>query len=105
MRMTTAAANPVRPSTLPNKPELALNGGTPVSKTAVPFMHTALAEQDINAAIGVLKSGMLRAASKCDEFEKKFAAMTGAKHMMTCANGTCALQLAYEPLFARGDDV
>jgi perosamine synthetase len=103
--MTTAHANPVRPSTLPNKPELAINGGTPVSKAAVPFMQTALAEQDINAAIGVLRSGMLRAASKCDEFEKRFAAMTGAKHLMTCANGTCALQLAYEPLFNRGDDV
>ena len=76
-----------------------------ISLSAVPFMHTALQEADINAAIGVLRSGMLRAASKCDELEKRFAAMTGAKHMMTCANGTCALQLAYEPLFARGDDV
>jgi perosamine synthetase len=105
--MSTAApaTSSVRPSTLPHKPELAINGGTPVSKTAVPFMHTALQEADINAAIGVLKSGMLRAATKCDEFEKRFAAMTGAKHMMTCANGTCALQLAYEPLFQRGDDV
>lgn len=103
--MTTAAASAVRPSTLPSKPELAINGGTPVSKTAVPFMQTALAEQDINLAIGVLKSGMLRAATKCDELEKRFGAMTGAKHMMTCANGTCALQLAYEPLFERGDDV
>ena len=103
--MTTAAPSAVRPSTLPNKPELAINGGTPVSKAGVPFMQTALAEQDINMAIGVLKSGMLRAATKCDELEKRFGAMTGAKHMMTCANGTCALQLAYEPLFNRGDDV
>ncbi|HMN42917.1 MAG TPA: DegT/DnrJ/EryC1/StrS family aminotransferase [Phycisphaerales bacterium] len=103
--MSIAAPAGVRRSTLPHKPELAVNGGTPVSKSAVPFMHTALQEADINAAIGVLRSGMLRAASKCDELEKRFAAMTGAKHMMTCANGTCALQLAYEPLFARGDDV
>jgi perosamine synthetase len=105
--MSTAAPAAVRPasSALPIKPELAINGGTPVSKTAVPFMQTALQEQDINAAIAVLKSGMLRAATRCDEFEKRFAAMTGARHMMTCANGTCALQLAYEPLFNRGDDV
>jgi perosamine synthetase len=105
--MSTAAPVAARPSTstLPNKPELAINGGTPVSKSAVPFMQTALQDQDINAAIAVLKSGMLRAATKCDEFEKRFAAITGAKHMMTCANGTCALQLAYEPLFNRGDDV
>lgn len=92
-------------SVLPHKPELAINGGTPVSATPVPFMQTGLTEQDINLAISVLKSGMLRAATKCDEFEKRFAQMTGAKHMMTCANGTCALQLAYEPLFQAGDDV
>jgi len=98
------AAAPFIPS-LPPRPDLAINGGAPVAKTAVPFMQTGLAEQDINAAIGVLKSGMLRAATKCDEFEKRFAAMTGAKHMMTCANGTVALQLAYEPLFECGDDV
>lgn len=90
---------------LPKKPELAINGGTPVSKTAVPFMSTGLAQADIDQAMAVLKSGMLRAATKCDELEKRFAQMTGAKHMMTCANGTCALQLAYEPLFKAGDDV
>lgn len=94
-----------RPATLPSKPELAINGGTPVSKSAVPFMSTGLTEADIASATAVLKSGMLRAATKCDELEKRFAAMTGAKHMMTCANGTCALQLAYEPLFGPGDEV
>lgn len=84
---------------------LALNGGTPVSATNVPFMSTGLAQADIDAALAVLKSGMLRAAKKCEELETRLAAMTGAKHAMTCANGTCALQLAYEPLFAPGDDV
>jgi len=68
-------------------------------------MSTALAEADIEAAVGVLRSGMLRASKKCDEFEKRWGSMTGAKHTMTCANGTCALQLAYEPLFAAGDEI
>lgn len=105
--MSAAATAPARPSThaLPHKPELAINGGTPVSTAAVPFMSTSLAQADIDQAMAVLKSGMLRAATKCDELEKRFAQMTGAKHMMTCANGTCALQLAYEPLFKAGDDV
>ncbi len=85
--------------------KLALQGGTPVSKTPVPFMSTALSEADINAATAVLRSGMLRQATKCAELEERFAKMTDAKHMMTCANGTCALQLAYEPLFQRGDEV
>ncbi len=84
---------------------LALYGGTPVSATAVPFMSTALTEGDINAVVGVLKSGMLRAASKCAELEERWAQLTDARYAMTCANGTCALQLAYEPLIKRGDEV
>lgn len=84
---------------------LAIFGGTPVSTTPVPFMSTALAEADIEACLGVLRSGMLRAAGKCAELEKRWAEMTEATFAMTCANGTCALQLAYEPLIKPGDDV
>ncbi|NUQ54203.1 MAG: DegT/DnrJ/EryC1/StrS family aminotransferase [Phycisphaerales bacterium] len=84
---------------------LAVAGGTPVSKTSVPFMSTGLAQADIDQALAVLKSGMLRAAKKCEELEQRFGQMSSAKHMMTCANGTCALQLAYEPLFQPGDEV
>ncbi len=84
---------------------LAIKGGTPVSAKAVPFMSTALSQADIDAATAVLKSGMLRAAKKCEELETRFGQQTGAKHMMTCANGTCALQLAYEALFNPGDEI
>ena len=84
---------------------LAVNGGEPVSKAAVPFMSPGLAPADIEAATAVLRSGMLRAAKKCEELEQRIGAMSDAKHAMTCANGTCALQLAYEPLFKAGDDV
>jgi perosamine synthetase len=84
---------------------LALEGGSAVCPSPIPFMSTALSEADIAAATAVLRSGMLRAAKKCDELETRFAALSGARHAMTCANGTCALQLAYEPLFERGDDV
>ncbi len=71
----------------------------------VPFMSTALTQADIDAVHAVLKSGMLRAAKRCEELETRWASMTQAKHAMTCANGTCALQLAYEPLFAPGDEI
>jgi len=95
--MTSATISPAK--------ALAINGGTPVSSTPVPFMSTALSQADKDAVMKVLDSGMLRAAKKCEEFEQRWAAMTGAKHAMTCANGTVALQLAYEPLFQPGDDV
>lgn len=84
---------------------LAAFGGTPVSAKAVPFMSTALAQADIDACLAVLKSGMLRAATKCAELEERWAKMTDARYAMTCANGTVALQLAYEPLIKPGDDV
>ena len=85
--------------------DLALRGGTPVTASPIPFMAPKLHEEDIQAAIGVLRSGMLRAAGKCAELETRFAAMSEARHGFTCANGTCALQLAYEPLFGPGDEV
>lgn len=85
--------------------DLAIRGGTPVTKTPVPFMATGLTQADKDAVVKVLDSGMLRAWKKCEEFETRFGAMSGGKHAMTCSNGTVALQLAYEPLFERGDDV
>ena len=84
---------------------LALHGGTPVNAKPIPFMATGLTEADIEAVNKVLRSGMLRAATKCAELEVRFGELSQAKHAMTCANGTCALQLAYEPLFQPGDDV
>jgi perosamine synthetase len=99
--MSTLAAAPSTSAAA----ELAIRGGTPVSKTPVPFMATGLTEADIEAVNKVLRSGMLRAATKCAELEVRFGEMSQAKHSMTCANGTCALQLAYEPLFKAGDDV
>lgn len=84
---------------------LAVSGGKAVSDKPVPFMSTALAQSDIDAVTGVLQSGMLRAAGQCAQLEQKWAELTGANHAMTCANGTCALQLAYEPLVKPGDDV
>ncbi len=99
--MTTSVLTPASAKTA----SLALHGGTPVSPKPVPFMSTALTEGDIAAVTAVLKSGMLRAATKCAELEDRWAAATEARYAMTCANGTCALQLAYEPLIKPGDEV
>lgn len=84
---------------------LAITGHEPVSKTPVPFMSLGLTGQDIDAANEVLRSGMLRQAKKCAEFEERFGKMSDAKHALTCANGTCALQLAYGALLEPGDEV
>ncbi len=92
--MTTATAS-----------DLAINGGTPVLESPVPFMAVGLTKKDIAAANEVLESGMLRAASKCAALEEQFAAKSDAKIGLTCSNGTTALQLAYGALLERGDEV
>ncbi len=97
--MSTITASPTT-NPAASSPVMAKYGGKPV-----PFMSTALTQADIDSATAVLKSGMLRAAKKCEELETRFGQMSQAKHMMTCANGTCALQLAYEPLFNPGDEI
>ncbi len=85
--------------------KLALEGGAATFDSPVAFMRPQLQPQDVEAAHEVLKSGMLRAAGKCGELETRFAEASHAKHALTCANGTCALQLAYRSLFQRGDEV
>lgn len=92
-------------TTTATRSRLAIHGGTPVSSTPVPFMKPQLHEEDIQAAIGVLRSGMLRAAGRCAELEERFARASDARHGLTCSNGTTALQLAYGALFAPGDEV
>ena len=84
---------------------LAAKGGPPVFAKPVPFMAPPLHREDIDAATAVLESGMLRAAKNCEELEKQFAEKSHAKHGLTCANGTCALQLVYEALLQPGDEV
>ncbi|HRQ72089.1 MAG TPA: DegT/DnrJ/EryC1/StrS family aminotransferase [Phycisphaerales bacterium] len=98
--MSTPVMHATRPAA-----RLALNGGTPVSATPVPFMKPQLHRADIDAAIAVLESGMLRAAGRCEELERRLAEMSDARHGLTCSNGTTALQLAYGALFSPGDEI
>jgi len=84
---------------------LALEGGTPVSAEPVPMVRVEITDADVDAAVAVLRSGMLAQGGRAAAFEERFAAMTGAAHAAACANGTCALSLAYHPLIEPGDDV
>jgi perosamine synthetase len=88
-----------------NATTLAIDGGKPVAATPVPMVRVDVAEEDIQAAVAVMRSGMLAQGRNVEAFEKRFAEMTDAPHAAACANGTCALQLAYEPLIQPGDKV
>lgn len=84
---------------------LALDGASPVSPDPIPMIAVDIAQTDIDAVVSVLRSGMLAQGARVKSLETRFADLTGADHAIACANGTCALQLAYEPLFKPGDDV
>ena len=64
-------------------------------------------KDQINAAIQcVLAHGQYILGPEVDELEEKLAAYTGAKHCITCGNGTDALQIAQMALgIGHGDEV
>lgn len=71
----------------------------------IPMADTTLADAEIEAALRVLRSGNLRQGPECDSFEHDFAHWVGARHAVTCANGSAALHLAYTAAFEPGDEV
>lgn len=71
----------------------------------IEMADTHLAEAEIQAAMRVLHSGALRQGSECAAFEHEFAARFGARHAVSCANGSAALHLAYAALLEPGDEI
>lgn len=71
----------------------------------IQMADTHLTEEEIQAAVKVLRSGALRQGLECDAFENEFAVLTGAKHAISCANGSASLHLAYAATLKPGDEV
>lgn len=63
-------------------------------KEFIPLMVPDLQQQDIEAAVKVMQSGMLIQGARVQELEKNIAAYTGAKHAIALSNGTATLHLA-----------
>src|SRR5712675_915720 len=70
---------------------LAINGGTPVRKTLLPYGRQSVSEDDIQAVVQVLRSDWLTTGPKVGEFEEAFAAWVGAKYAVSFSSGTAAL--------------
>jgi perosamine synthetase len=85
---------------------LALNGGTPVRSTLLPYGRQEIEDDDIAAVVEVLKSDWLTTGPKVGEFEEAFAAFTGAGNAVAVSNGTAALHTATAALnIGAGDEV
>jgi len=79
---------PVMPMT---REALAIDGGTPVRKTLLPYGRQSIGEDDIQAVVDVLRSDWLTTGPKVAEFEEAFAAWVGAKDAVSFSSGTAAL--------------
>lgn len=85
---------------------LAINGGTPVRETLLPYGRQHIDAEDIQAVVDVLQSDWLTTGPKVNEFEAAFAAFTGATYAVAVSNGTAALHTAVYALNIQpGDEV
>jgi perosamine synthetase len=78
---------------------LAVEGGTPVRNTMLPYGRQSISEDDIQAVVDVLRSDWLTTGPKVAEFEEALAACVGAKYAVAFSSGTAALHGA---VFAAG---
>ncbi len=75
-------------STVSASPQtLAINGGTPVRATLLPYGRQSIDEADIQAVVDVLRSDWLTTGPKVGEFEEQFAARVGAAHAVSFSSG------------------
>lgn len=78
---------------------LAINGGTPVRSTFLPYGRQSIDEADIDSVVQVLRSDWLTTGPRIGEFEEAFAARVGAKYAVSFSSGTAAL---HGTVFAAG---
>jgi len=70
---------------------LAIDGGSPVRDTLLPYGRQSVDEADIQAVVEVLRSNWLTTGPKVGEFEDEFAAYVGSAHAVSFSSGTAAL--------------
>src|SRR5271163_4187151 len=92
--------------TTPTSQELlAIDGGTPVRKTLLPYGRQSISEDDIQAVTDVLRSDWLTTGPKVAQFEEALAAWVGAKYAVAFSSGTAALHgAAFAAALKPGDE-
>jgi perosamine synthetase len=73
---------------------LAINGGSAVRETLLPYGRQSIEEADIQAVVDVLRSDWLTTGPRVEEFEEFFAARVGAENAVSFSSGTAALHAA-----------
>jgi dTDP-4-amino-4,6-dideoxygalactose transaminase len=70
---------------------LAIDGGTPVRETFLPYAHQVISDEDVAAVGEALRSDWLTTGPRVPAFEALLAKMTGARHAVAFSSGTAAL--------------
>jgi perosamine synthetase len=72
----------------------------------IPYGRQSLDDSDVAAVVEVLQSSWLTTGPRVEEFERAFAAATGAREAVAVSNGTAALHAAMHALEIQpGDEV
>ena len=74
--------------------KLAVQGGTPVRKTMLPYGHQWLDENDLSAVVEALKGDWITQGPTVNEFEQRVADYCGARYAVAVSSGTAALHAA-----------
>src|SRR5262245_917882 len=107
MQRRTFLAAAAAPAVVKANPRLAILGGEPVRRNSFPSWPVSDAREE-KALNEVLRSGKWGRVSggTVEAFEQKYAALTGAKHVLATANGTSALFTSLNGLgVGPGDEV
>jgi dTDP-4-amino-4,6-dideoxygalactose transaminase len=79
-----------------NNKKLAINGGSPITKTPVLIHKPCLEEDDFIAVDNAIRSTFISGdGPSCREFEKKLSEYLGVKHVLFVNSATSALELAF----------
>ena len=70
---------------------LAIDGGTPVRATYLPYGHQLISDEDVAAVSEALRSDWLTTGPRVPAFEATLAEATGAQHAVAFSSGTAAL--------------
>jgi UDP-4-amino-4,6-dideoxy-N-acetyl-beta-L-altrosamine transaminase len=70
---------------------LAIEGGTPIRSTFLPYAHQQISDEDVAAVVAALRSDWLTTGPRVPAFEAGLAAVTGARHAVAFSSGTAAL--------------
>ncbi|MDY7080708.1 MAG: UDP-4-amino-4,6-dideoxy-N-acetyl-beta-L-altrosamine transaminase [Chloroflexota bacterium] len=86
--------------------KLAIDGGSPVRQTLLPYGRQTVDEADITAVVEVLRSDWLTTGPKVAEFEAAWADRVGASYAVAVNSGTAALHAAtFAAGIGPGDEV